>query len=396
LVEAHVVHHAVAEGRGGAHFVADVALLAVEFLAGGAPALRARVVDLGALHLLVVLQPAGHHELVVAARLGPRGAVREHAHDGPLAALEQRRELLPRPGDGIEDAEPDEVALEGADFVHHEAARGAAQRQPADFLHGGEVRDGGERLPVALRGIEGVQLVRVPRAAILEQEQPRARVDLVDGLVAQHAPGVHLPVPSLAHEARVDERRERQVRQNPRHQLGLQVAPYLPIQRRSTQLLPLLVRNTSPRLKLEGNACQIRHVGPEQAPVAQLARRPGVAQSPRQNLPILYQSPHGANRSTATRLHKNQNQKLLPPSPSTPQTPTLTLALHSTTKILPAGATTKPRRNPNEMNQFNPLVHELAQPKTQKHRETAKSAKPQITASSPPKNSLPLQSHDSN
>lgn len=54
LIESHVVHDAVAISCGGPHLVADMTLLIVEFLAGGAPALRSRIVNLGGLHLLVV------------------------------------------------------------------------------------------------------------------------------------------------------------------------------------------------------------------------------------------------------------------------------------------------------------------------------------------------------
>ena len=41
----------------------------------------------------------------------------EHSDDGPLATLEQWWELFPRPGDGIEHTEPDEMALQGANLI---------------------------------------------------------------------------------------------------------------------------------------------------------------------------------------------------------------------------------------------------------------------------------------
>lgn len=133
LVEAQVVDDAVAEGRGGAHLLAHMARLVVEFRARGAPAFRSGVVDFGGLYLLVVLQPAGDNQFVMArASWSEFGAIvvmilRVHGDDGPLAPLEEWGELLPRPGDGIEHAEANEVAFEGANPVHHESRSCAAE-----------------------------------------------------------------------------------------------------------------------------------------------------------------------------------------------------------------------------------------------------------------------------
>lgn len=114
---------------------------------------------------------------MTAEVLGTR-RLSKHADDGPLPTFEHWRQLLPRPGDGVEHSEPDEMALESADFIHHETRSRAAQRQPADFLHRGKVGDRGERLPIVLHGIKGVQLVRASGTAIFEQKQPRARIEV--------------------------------------------------------------------------------------------------------------------------------------------------------------------------------------------------------------------------
>lgn len=176
LVEAHVVDRPVAEGRGSAHLLAHMARLIVEPLARRAPALCFGVVNLGGVHSLLVFQPARHHHFVVprtssrSSKFGTKGDItsfHEHGDDGQLTSREQRRELLPRPRDGVEHDQPDEMALERADGEHHEARSRAAERQPADSFRRGEVGERGhERLPFFPRGIECVQFL----PAIFEQK----------------------------------------------------------------------------------------------------------------------------------------------------------------------------------------------------------------------------------